>query len=106
MQAYLRLCLEGRRLRLLVLASKQTYPCFACRKAGYEIPVYLDGKDSEGRTKYLNEDGTKHVHKTKESNSRVFGNSQQTEQQEDPVLKLLLSINEKLDRLLNLAERK
>lgn len=55
----------------MVMASKQTYPCFACRKAGYEIPVYLDGKDEQGHTKYLNEDGTKHVHKTKESN---FGN--------------------------------
>jgi hypothetical protein len=49
------------------MASKQTYPCFACRKAGYEIPVYLDGKDEQGRNKYLNEDGTKHIHKTKES---------------------------------------
>ncbi len=45
------------------MASKQLYPCFACRKAGYEIPVYLDGKDEQGHTKYLNEDGTRHIHK-------------------------------------------
>ena len=54
------------------VASKQTYPCFACRKAGYEVLVYLDGKDEQGRTKYLNEDGTKHFHKTKaEAGSRA-----------------------------------
>jgi hypothetical protein len=28
------------------------------------VQVFLDGKDEEGRTKYLNEDGTKHIHKT------------------------------------------
>lgn len=44
------------------MASKQTYPCFACRKAGHEVHVFLDGKDEEGRTKYLNEDGTRHTH--------------------------------------------
>jgi hypothetical protein len=44
------------------MASKQTYPCFACRKAGHEVQVFLDGKDEQGRTKYLNEDGTKHTH--------------------------------------------
>jgi hypothetical protein len=107
MQTYLRLCLEGRRL-CLIMASKQTYPCFACRKAGYEIPVYLDGKDPEtGKTKYLNEDGTKHVHKTKEVKfTNEFHGTPEQHEEQDSVLKLLPSMNEKLDRLLNLAERK
>jgi hypothetical protein len=48
------------------MASKQTYPCFACRKAGFKAPVLLDGNDDQGKTKYLNEDGTKRIHKTKE----------------------------------------
>jgi hypothetical protein len=87
------------------MASKQLYPCFACRKAGYEIPVYLDGKDEQGRTKYLNEDGTKHVHKTRAtaSDSR---SDRSSDEAEDSVKNLLVTINEKLDRLLNLAERK
>lgn len=87
------------------MASKQTYPCFACRKAGHEIPVYLDGKDSEGRTKYLNEDGSKHVHKTK---ATFAGNDAQksSNSESKDYGALLAAINEKLDRLLNLAERK
>jgi hypothetical protein len=44
------------------MAGRQTYPCFACRKAGHEVQVFLDGKDGQGRTKYLNEDGTGHTH--------------------------------------------
>jgi hypothetical protein len=98
------------------MASKQTYPCFACRKAGYEIPVYLDGKDSEGRTKYLNEDGTKHVHKTnpleKPSDESIQkGISAFTKMSEllglvEQNRKLLVTVDEKLTRLLSLAERK
>jgi hypothetical protein len=96
------------------MASRNTYPCFACRKAGYEIPVYLDGKDAEGRTKYLNEDGTKHVHKTnpleKPSEESVQrGISAFTMMTDltilvEPTQKLLVTVDGKLDRLLNLAE--
>lgn len=92
------------------MASKQTYPCFACRKAGYEIPVYLDGKDAEGRTKYLNEDGTKHVHKTnpleKPSEESVLRGITAFTMMADLIQlvehnqKLLVSVNEKMDRLL------
>lgn len=57
------------------MASKQTYPCFACRKAGHEVQVFLDGKDEQGRTKYLNEDGTRHTH---------LGSSSQQQQQQQP----------------------
>jgi hypothetical protein len=105
------LCIEGRRLRLAT-ASKQTYPCFACRKAGYEIPVYLDGKDEQGRTKYLNEDGTKHFHKTSDNGEDVRKNISPVSEinnnnNNNKDLRVLLeSINEKVDRLINLAERK
>jgi hypothetical protein len=106
------------------MASKSTYPCFACRKAGYEIPVYLDGKDPEtGKTKYLNEDGSKHEHKrnllekpSEESVTRgmtafehmtyLIGMAEQTQKQVEQIHNLLASIDGKLDRLLNLAERK
>ena len=89
------------------MASKQTYPCFACRKAGYEIPVYLDGKDEQGRTKYLNEDGTKHIHKAK-ADTRPNQNhlDQETSFDNRALNSLLVSMDSKLDRLLNLAERK
>jgi hypothetical protein len=98
------------------MASKQMYPCFACRKAGYEIPVYLDGKDEQGRTKYLNEDRTNHVHKTnpleKPSEESVQrGITAFTMMTDLTILveqtqKLLVTMDGKLDRLLNLAELK
>ena len=80
------------------MASKQTYPCFACRKAGYEIPVYLDGKDAEGHTKYLNEDGTKHIHKGKEQDTES-SSSVATTTTESMSMKI---INAKLDRIIAL----
>ena len=56
------------------MASRKTYPCFVCQKAGHdEVLVFLDGKDEQGRTKYLNEDGTRHTH---------LGSQQQTQQQQ------------------------
>jgi hypothetical protein len=42
--------------------SRKSYPCYACQRAGHEVQVFLDGKDEQGRTKYLNEDGTRHIH--------------------------------------------
>lgn len=86
------------------MASKQTYPCFACRKAGHEVSVFLDGKDEQNRTKYLNEDGTKHVHKTKEEQQKQ--QHHETLPSIEQIHNLLASIDGKLDRLLNLAERK
>jgi hypothetical protein len=88
------------------VASKQTYPCFACRKAGHEVMVFLDGKDEQGRTKYMNEDGTKHTH---------LGSSQQQAQQQQQSLKstndvdLVLEIkllHQKVDRILTLLEER
>lgn len=64
------------------MASRNTYPCFACRKAGYEILVYLDGKDEQGRTKYLNEDGSKHVHKQQQQEQQQQQQQPQRQQQD------------------------
>lgn len=93
------------------MASKQTYPCFACRKAGHEVQVFLDGKEEQGRTKYLNEDGTRHTH---------LGSSSQQQQQQQPqqhtqrplkqpqdvdlVLEVKL-LHQKLDKVLSLLEK-
>ena len=44
------------------MASRKTYTCFVCQKAGHEVQVFLDGKDEQGHTKYLNEDMAKHTH--------------------------------------------
>jgi hypothetical protein len=77
------------------MASKQTYPCFACRKTGHEVMVFLDGKDEQGRTKYLNEDGTGHTH---------LGSSQQQQGSSTIVTEptSLKIINAKLDRIIAL----
>lgn len=83
------------------MASKQLYPCFACRKAGHEVQVFLDGKDEQGRTKYLNEDGSKHTH---------LGSSFSSQQQQqgstavvtEPPTTSLKIINAKLDRIIAL----
>jgi hypothetical protein len=65
------------------MASKQTYPCFACRKAGFQVLVFLDGKDEQGKTIYKNLDMTPHQHRItnqQEQSSRYIpANSSQTE---------------------------
>jgi hypothetical protein len=104
------------------MASKQLYPCFSCRRVGYEIPVYLDGKDAEGRTKYLNEDGTKHIHKTKQelpqqsnplatlsdesvdSGMTAFSMMTDLIRLVEQTQKRVVTVDEKLNRLLNLVE--
>jgi hypothetical protein len=49
----------------LKLASRWMYECYVCKRVGIEgVKVYLDGKDSEGRTKYLNTDMTPHTHQS------------------------------------------
>jgi hypothetical protein len=60
----------------VLTASRRTYTCFVCQKAGHEVQVYLDGKDEQGRTKYLNEYGTKHTH--------LGSNSSQSQSQSQP----------------------
>jgi hypothetical protein len=102
------------------MASRKSYPCFACRDSGFDnVMVLLDGKDSEGKTKYLNEDGTRHTHKVQQQSSST--NIEQPEQSSvdkgisafsmmtdlirlvEQNQKLLTNLNEKVDRLLNLT---
>jgi hypothetical protein len=62
------------------MASKQTYPCYVCKKAGYDnVRVYLDGRTADGKTIYKNEDMTPHVHKSSNNSSTVSGKTAQTE---------------------------
>ena len=108
------------------MTSKQTYPCFACRKAGFDnVMVYLDGKDDQGNTKYLNTDGTRHHHhhhqqQQPSSNSTaeqvVHGHGHQGQQQQQPAQQgqggsittvvsqsaQLRMVDSKLDRLIEL----
>lgn len=83
------------------MASKQTYPCFQCRKSGFDnVMVYLDGRDSSGKTIYKNEDMTPHQHKQKQE--------QQQQQQASTTIMTeptsLKIINTKLDRIIALLE--
>jgi hypothetical protein len=87
----------------LEMASPRTYECFVCKRNGIDgVQVYLDGKDAEGRTKYLNEDMTIHFH---EGTSASVATTQQptTSKQvfKEEIVPLLRIINAKLDRLLS-----
>ncbi|HZD35444.1 MAG TPA: hypothetical protein VE130_09590, partial [Nitrososphaeraceae archaeon] len=81
--------------------SKQTFECYVCKKQGFNNErVYLAGKDSNGRTIYLETDGvTAHRHKFKE---RTPGETQPTTlaTSADTIVSKLDEINSKLDRLL------
>lgn len=87
------------------MASRKTYPCFACEKAGHDnVQVYLDGKDDQGRTKYLNEDGTRHTHQ--DSSATTTQQTQPTEQEQQPslaqIVQILQGLESKIDRLTKL----
>jgi hypothetical protein len=78
-----------------------------CRDSGFpNTMVYLAGKDDHGRTIQLEEDGTKHIHKQVKGQQQQPQPQPQQQQQQtmDGLMKLLVSIDSKLDRLLNLAE--
>ena len=82
------------------MASRKSYPCFACQKAGYDdVMVLLDGKDEQGRTKYLNEDGTKHTHL---GSSSQQPQAQPQPQQQGQVYTTIVTQTTKEDRILNL----
>lgn len=108
------------------MASRKPYECFKCRDNGYaNTMVYLAGKDDQGRTIQLEEDGTKHVHKgrtgvpTTVSDSRTAQDSRSetptiddssivthlTKVCEDNQQKLV-SLEEKIDRLTRLVYSK
>ena len=80
--------------------SKQTFECFVCKKQGFTNErVYLAGKDSNGRTIYLETDGvTAHRHKFKERTPETKPTTLATSS--DIIIQKLDEINSKLDRLL------
>jgi hypothetical protein len=84
----------------LGVASPRTYECFVCKRNGIDgIQVYLDGKDAEGRTRYLNENRSMHIHQ----HAGTVGVQPMIAQQgsEEQVVSLLKMINAKLDLLIN-----
>jgi hypothetical protein len=94
------------------MASRKTYTCFVCQKAGHEVQVFLDGKDEQGHTKYLNEDMTKHTHLGSSSNLQQPPQSQQQASttivtqstKEDRILNLLGDLTIKINRVIKLLE--
>jgi hypothetical protein len=98
------------------MASRKTYECFVCKRQGFDnIQVYLDGKDAEGKTKYLNEDMNVHTHQgsnatTTQSqpqpqaaaSTTIVTQAQATE--EDRILNMLNGLTIKLDRVLALLQ--
>jgi hypothetical protein len=64
--------------------------------------VFLAGK--AGRTIQLEEDGTKHIHKTKQQQKQETSTSSPSSIEQ--IHNLLATMDGKLDRLLNLTERK
>jgi hypothetical protein len=88
---------------LLGMASPRTYECFVCKRNEIDgVQVYLDGRDVEGHTKYLNEDMTTHYH---QGTSAKAATTQQPlaskPVSKEEILPLLRIINAKLDRLLS-----
>jgi hypothetical protein len=84
-----------------------------CLKAGHEVQVFLDGKDEQGRTKYLNEDDTKHSHFGSDNPQQQQQLRSQLPQEQLKDLSSLQSalkvnfdvINAKLDRIIALLEK-
>ena len=91
------------------MASKQKYECFRCRDNGYpSTMVYLAGKDEQGKTIYVEEDGIGHIHKIRQQQpqSRQPQSQQQQQQQQStdsinpmPLLRLM---DAKMDRIIAL----
>lgn len=102
------------------MASRKTYPCFACQKTGHDdVWVFLDGKDEQGRTKYLNEDGTIHTHlgssqlQTQQQPTTKPTHQQLQQQGQGSMTAISVSeatqlkiVNAKLDRILSLLEER
>ena len=82
--------------------SRKPYECFKCRDKGYSnTMVYLAGKDESGKTVYVEEDGTPHLHKTNKQGSSTVVTNTTTPTMEPTLLKI---INAKLDRIISLLE--
>jgi hypothetical protein len=87
--------------------SKKTYSCFICEKNGYpDERVYLAGKDENGKTIYISEDGvTAHQHKRKEGGTFSSSNTTTTGGTADTIISLLKNIDQKLDVLVKEQDR-
>lgn len=111
--------------------SRKPYECFRCRDNGYpDTMVYLAGKDGQGKTVYVEEDGTPHQHKpNKGTGMRNISLTDQPQEQSkqteyersvdngisafsmmtdlirlvEQTQKLLVTMDGKLDRLTNLV---
>jgi hypothetical protein len=84
--------------------SRKPYECFRCRDNGFSgVQVYLAGKDEQGKTVYVEEDGTAHQHKAKQEQQLQSQQSQGsiTVVTEPTAMKI---INAKLDRIISLLE--
>jgi len=96
------------------MASRKPYECFKCRDNGFpNTMVFLAGKDEQGKTIYIEEDGIGHRHKTKgghiikqqQQPSAATTNSSSTVGTTDitegssTAIKI---VNAKLDRIINL----
>lgn len=91
------------------MASKITYPCFQCRKSGHDVQVFLDGKDEQGHTKYLNEDMTRHTHLGSSSSNLEQQHEQQVVTISDLALQVKLTqqtLERKMDSIIELLNGK
>ena len=93
------------------MASHKPYECFKCRDNGFpNTMVYLAGKDEQGKTVYIEEDGTAHQHKQKQQQ----GQAQQPQPQPQSrsyadtntnPMPLLRILDAKMDRVIALLEK-
>ena len=83
------------------MASRKPYECFKCRDNGLpNTMVYLAGKDDQGKTVYIEEDGTAHQHKIKQQRQTQPTTTVVTEPTATKIL------NAKLDRITSLLEER
>lgn len=94
------------------MASKEKYECFRCLDNGFpNTMVYLAGKDKQGKTIYVEMDGTGHTHKTSQQPKSPQMRSQQQHQQQqlspDPPspMPLLRLMDAKMDRIIALLSK-
>lgn len=82
--------------------SRRPYECFKCRDSGFpNTMVYLAGKDDQGRTIQLEEDGTHHTHKSKGQDSSS-SSSVVTSAAPPESTAMLKIISAKLDRIITM----
>jgi hypothetical protein len=90
------------------MASRRTYECFQCRDKGFpNIMVFLDGKDDQGKTKYLESDGqTRHIHQGSSTTPLQQASTTVVTQatNESRVLNIVNMISAKLDRVIALLQ--